>query len=87
MYKIRKIQFKNHPILKNLQLNFCDKLGKAVDTIIFAGENGTGKSTVLDCLYKVASGKTDFEATVEVEDDNQIYNLSYYKKNISLGKR
>ena len=83
MYKFRKIQFKNHPILNNLQLNFCDKLGKAVDTIIFAGENGTGKSTVLDCLYKVVSGKTDFEATVEVEDDNQIYSLSYYKKNIS----
>ena len=44
MYKIRKIKFQDHPILKNLELDFCGKDGKALDTIIFAGENGTGKA-------------------------------------------
>ena len=39
MYKIKKITFIEHPILKNLSLNFCDANGDAVDTIIFAGEN------------------------------------------------
>jgi len=82
MYKIRKIQFKNHPILKNLKLDFCDKLGKAVDTVIFAGENGTGKSTVLECLYKFASRKIDFEVDIEVEDNEKIYFLSYYNREI-----
>ena len=43
MYKIRKIVFHEHPVLKNLSLNFCDSEGKCIDTIIFAGENGTGK--------------------------------------------
>ena len=37
MYRIRKIKFENHPILKNLELNFCDLNGKVMETIIFAG--------------------------------------------------
>ena len=51
MYKIRKIVFHEHPVLKNLSLNFCDSEGKCIDTIIFAGENGTGKSTIFLILY------------------------------------
>ena len=50
MLKIKSIKFKNHPILKNLELNFCDANGKAVDTIIIAGENGTGKSTLIEAI-------------------------------------
>ena len=51
MNKIRKITFNNHPILNNLCLDFCDSDGNAVDTVIIAGENGCGKSTILECLY------------------------------------
>ena len=40
MFKIRKVEFINHPILGNLTLDFCDARGHAVDTVIFAGENG-----------------------------------------------
>ena len=52
MYRIKKIKFKNHPILKNLILDFCDLDGNPVDTVIIAGENGTGKSIILNELYK-----------------------------------
>lgn len=34
MYKIRKVDFLNHPILGNLSLNFCDANGHAVDTVM-----------------------------------------------------
>lgn len=57
MLKIRSITFRNHPILKNLTLDFCDGNGNAVDTVIIAGENGTGKSTILNFLYDLASGQ------------------------------
>lgn len=75
MNKIRKITFKNHPVLGNLSLDFCDSNGSAVDTIIFAGENGTGKSTILDCLYNITYKWTSIcgeVESVELENDSDI---------------
>lgn len=68
MYKIRKIKFQDHPILKNLELDFCGKDGKALDTIIFAGENGTGKSTIINVLYEVASHTLNFQNRVALTE-------------------
>lgn len=78
MYKIRKVTFKNHPILKNLTLDFCDNNGKAVDTVIFAGENGTGKSSIINELYKMASYQVDNPMYLELEDNGKIIELNYY---------
>lgn len=78
MYKIRKISFKNHPILKNLTLDFCDCNGRAVDTIILAGQNGTGKSAILDYLYTAFSGGVSSESFIELEEDDRIFKLEFY---------
>lgn len=78
MYKIQNVKFINHPILGNLALDFCDLSGNAVDTVIIAGENGTGKSTILDTIYSVitnTSNKTELVITVEYND--YIYKLQY----------
>lgn len=81
MYKIRKIEFINHPILGNLKLNFCDKSGKVADTIIFAGENGTGKSSILNELYKISSHKVNSEQIVEFEKGDEQFTITYkFKK-------
>lgn len=87
MFKIRRIKFENHPILKDLELNFCDSNGNVVDTIIFAGENGTGKSTVLNELYSIASNAVNTPMEVEFEKDNQIIKLIYYLEKISLDNK
>lgn len=58
MYKVRKIKFVDHPVLKNMEFDFTGKDGKAVDTVIIAGENGCGKSTLLNELYKVVAGQS-----------------------------
>jgi predicted ATPase len=49
--KISAISFENHPILGSIYFNFCDENENAIDTIIIAGENGTGKSILLNEIY------------------------------------
>lgn len=82
MYKIRKISFHDHPILGNLELDFCDLSGNACDTVIFAGENGAGKSTILNELYKVASYAVDFPIDVELQIDTLTFSISYRRERI-----
>lgn len=86
MYKIRKVKFDNHPILKNLELDFCDKNGNAVDTVIFAGENGCGKSTIINALYEIASYSIEYPIIVEVEKENKNYTLEFYYRNSETSK-
>lgn len=79
MYKIRKIIFKNHPILKNLSLNFCGRNGRAVDTVILAGENGNGKSTIINELFGNISKQKVNSMTVEFETEKEIFRVEYQK--------
>ena len=83
MNKLVSVSFHEHPIFKNLIVDFCDQSKRPVDTIIIAGENGAGKSTLLNCLYKIVSGSVDFEATVKLECDGRIVVLEYYSRNIN----
>ena len=53
---ITKIKWKNHNILSNLELDFRKEDGSAYNTIVIAGENGTGKTTILDTLVTFLSG-------------------------------
>lgn len=80
MYKIRKVDFHEHPVLGNLSLDFCDSEGNAIDTIIFAGENGTGKSTIINALYMLVSRTADFEADVIYEKDGTPFLMTYKRK-------
>ena len=52
--RIRKVKWKDHPVLGDLLLDFIDaNSGQPFGTIIFAGENGAGKSTVLEELSSI----------------------------------
>lgn len=70
--RLKKLRLENHPLLKNLQLDFTDESGHSVDTIILAGENGTGKTSILDLLYEfsfinVSNEKRDEKRFFEIE--------------------
>lgn len=47
---ITRLKWNNHEILGNLELNFTKNDGTPYSTIILAGENGTGKTTILETL-------------------------------------
>lgn len=76
--KIRKIKFQNHPTLGNIELDFTDKAGKTLNTIIIAGENGVGKSLLLNTIFEFSNHgldgkKRDEKKTYELElTDNEI---------------
>ena len=84
MYKIRKVKYVNHPILKNLELDFSGPDGTAVDTVILAGENGTGKSTVMDSLYRLLSKTDGCEMDLVLETDAGVTTLAF--RNETLNK-
>jgi len=48
--RIQKISIKKYLMLKNLELDFSNG-SDVYDTIVFAGENGTGKTTILELLF------------------------------------
>lgn len=66
--KFRKITFNNHPILGNLHLDFTDANGNTVDTIILAGENGCGKTVILNSLFEffIRDNVKDLEGEIEL---------------------
>lgn len=70
---ISKIKWKNHSILGNLELDFTKDDGEVYDTIILAGENGTGKTTILDTISEFLNlgPVTPFDyIEYKIEDNN-----------------
>lgn len=47
---ITNVKWKNHPILGDLELNMQKEGGEPYQTIVLAGENGTGKTTIMEAL-------------------------------------
>ena len=83
MIKLRKMEFDNHPVLGDLKLDFCDNNNNAVDTIILAGENGVGKTIVLDSIYDLSqlSGfNNNYIKMLEFEKDETIHTLSFSRE-------
>lgn len=73
--KIKKVKWQNHPILGNLELDFINtNTGQPFKTILFAGENGTGKTSILQTLSTFLN-MDSFEPFdyIEYIIDNQIY--------------
>lgn len=76
--KIKKVGWKNHPILGDFTLDCTLPNGDVAKTIVLAGENGTGKSTILDSLFKTCNFEEDqYLERIEIlhEKRNEIISL------------
>lgn len=65
--KIKSIQLKDHPVLKNLKVDFCDKQGNVQNLIVIAGTNGSGKTNLLESIYDYFVKRKNFSGEVNVE--------------------
>lgn len=55
--KVRKVKWHNHPVLKNMELDFVNQMtGQPYNNILLAGENGTGKTSILTTLSRFFNG-------------------------------
>lgn len=76
--KIRKVKYKNHHVLGNLELDFVNPAtNQSYSTIVFVGENGTGKTSILttisDYINVISLRPFDF---IEYEADGQFYKIT-----------
>lgn len=66
--RLSQIEFKDHPILKNLKISFVKDNGEIYSNIIFVGENGCGKTTILNELF-------NYDNTSYIVNKKQNFNL------------
>ncbi len=51
--KIAKVHLKDHPLFGTMDFDFTGPDGKTLDTVVIAGVNGTGKTTLLNVIREM----------------------------------
>lgn len=83
---ISKIKWKNHDILGNLELDFTKDDGTIYNTIVIAGENGTGKTTILETLSNfLEMGIIEPFESISYESENIPYEIIRDEKSLQPG--
>lgn len=57
--KVEKLMFNNHNVLKRLEVDFIDEFNKPLDTIVIIGDNGVGKTKLLEAIIAILRGERD----------------------------
>ncbi len=83
--KLSQIEFRNHPILKNLKISFTKSTGETYSNIIFVGENGCGKTTILNELFNYRNSKYIINKMQILNDgDNSHFKCLYVAQDIKF---
>lgn len=64
--KIKKIQLKNNLFFGNTTFDFTNEAGEIMDNIILAGENGCGKTQLLNVIYEFSTLSTSGTVSSEI---------------------
>ena len=72
--KLRKVKWQNHPVLRNLELDFTRADGTAYENVVLIGENGSGKTSVMESIgtFLNVGSFDDFEY-LEFEANGSVY--------------
>lgn len=81
--KIRKIKYINSSLFGDTELDFADDNGNTVNTIIIAGENGVGKSVLLNDIFEFSRLSIDNRK----RDEKRVYEIELSNEEIELLKK
>ena len=83
---LKSIKWNNHEILGNLELDFQKADGTAYNTIILAGENGAGKTTILETIANFLNlGSVDCFEYIKYDANGENYSITPHEVNPRLG--
>lgn len=72
--KIRKVKWQSHPVLGNLELDFTRPDGTVYENIVLIGENGSGKTSVMESVGSFLNiGSFDEFDYLEFETNGTVY--------------
>lgn len=77
--KIKRVEVKNNIVLGNVNISFIDDNMKIKDMIILAGENGCGKTTLLEIIYNFISGECRNDEDIRDEINEITVEFSDYE--------
>ena len=83
---LRYLKIRNHPILGNIDLDLINpETNRPYSTIAFVGENGCGKTTILNEIFNYVNSKyiVEKEAGVVIKTEDKIikaFNVVYLRQ-------
>lgn len=78
--KIKKIKLEKNEFFDDLELNFTDSYGNIIDNIVFAGENGCGKTKLLNIIFEF----TTFPLQGEVSEERRSFIVQLSTDELSI---
>lgn len=76
--KIAKVKWAAHPVLGDLELDFTDVHHAPYQNVLFAGENGAGKTTILHSINAFLNGNTNQKIVhIEYYVANDLYKIIF----------
>lgn len=75
--KIRQLYISQHKMFKEFEINFIDKNNKPLPIVVIVGNNGTGKTTLLEYIFKnhllnIGAFYADNKDFIKLEKNNEI---------------
>jgi len=83
--KIREVYIKKYKMFDDFYISFLDENKRVLSLVVIAGKNGTGKTTLLECINSRDNCRICFELDgVIIDHGSNSYDMTFFDKVIYL---